>query len=85
MPPMLMKLHVEKPGRKFSLWLPLFLVWLLLLPFAVVTLPVVALVLMLLGRNPVRIFVAYWQLFSAIPGSRFEAKSPRGFIFMHVY
>ena len=86
MPPMLMKLHIERRGRRgFSLWLPLFLFWLLMLPIAIVTLPVVAIVLLLLSRNPLRVFVAYWGLLSAIPGSHFEAKSPRGFFFMHVY
>ena len=85
MPPMLMTLHVEKRGRRFRLWLPLFLFWLLALPFAVVTLPVLAIVLLLLSRNPLRVFAAYWSLLSAIPGSHLEVQSPRGLVFMHVY
>ena len=85
MPPMLVKLHMGQRGRGFRLWLPLFLLWLIVLPFAIVTLPVIAIVLLLLGRNPLRIFAAYWSVLSAVSGSHFEAESPRGFIFMHVY
>lgn len=86
MPPMLVKMRMQKRGRKtFSLWLPLFLFWLLALPFVIVTLPVVAVVLLLLSRNPLRVFAAYWRLLSAIPGAQFEAQSPRGFIVMRVY
>ncbi len=72
-------------GRRLSLWLPLFLFWLIALPFVIVTLPVVAIVLVLLGRNPLRVFAAYWSLLSAIPGSHFEIESGRGLVFLHVY
>ncbi|HVU22016.1 MAG TPA: hypothetical protein VHE09_14895 [Rhizomicrobium sp.] len=86
MPPMLVKVRMQKRGRRtFSLWLPLFLFWLLALPFVIVTLPVVAVVLLLLSRNPLRVFSAYWTLLGAIQGSRFEMQSPRGFIALQVY
>jgi hypothetical protein len=87
MPPMLVRLHVAKKetGRSFKLWLPLFLLWLLALPVLIVTLPVVAIVLVVLGRNPLRIFAAYWSLLSAIPGSHLEIESGRGLVFLHVY
>ena len=86
-PPLLLKLHVERfqGGRRFRLWLPLFLFWLLILPFAVVTLPIVALVLALLGYRPFRLFAAYWSLLCAIPGSHLEVNDRRGFVFLHVY
>jgi hypothetical protein len=86
-PPLMLALHVERfqDGRQFKLWLPLFLFWLLILPFAAVTLPVVALVLAGLGYRPVRLFAAYWSLLCAIPGSHIEVNGRRGFVFLHVY
>ena len=45
-PPLSMWLHVESPvgSRGFRMWLPLFLVWLLLLPLVVLVLIVTMLV-----------------------------------------
>jgi hypothetical protein len=85
MPPLLLRLHVARNGRRFGLWLPLFLAWLIILPFAVVTVPVVAIVLALLGRHPLRLFAAWWSLVCAIPGSRIEVNDRRGVVFLHVY
>lgn len=45
MPPLSMWLYVASPGhRKVRLWLPLFLLWLLLLPFVVIALVVAVIV-----------------------------------------
>jgi len=85
MPPVLMTLRIESREHRIRLWFPLFLFWVLALPFVIVTLPVLAIVLLLLSRNPLRIFAAYWSLLTAIPGSHLEVQSPRGLVFMHVY
>ncbi len=87
MPPLVVKLHVERfrDGRRFKLWLPLFLFWLVILPFALVTLPVLALVLAFLGHNPIGIFSACWNVLCAIPGSNLEVSDRRAFVFLHVY
>jgi hypothetical protein len=87
MPPLMVRLHVARLGgaRRFRLWLPLFLIWILVLPFAVVTLPVMALVLALLGRHPLRMFGALWSMLCALPGSHLEVNGPRASVFLHVY
>ena len=87
MPPLMLTLHVERfqDGRRFRLWLPLFVFWLLILPFAVVTLPVVALALAGLGYRPFRLFAAYWSLLCAIPGSHIEVNGRRSLVFLHIY
>lgn len=54
-PPMLLHVRVGAPDRRrFGLWLPLFLVWLILLPLVVLVLAVsivVDLVLLLVGER----------------------------------
>jgi hypothetical protein len=76
--PLTANLRIEKRGRQFRLWLPLFALWLLALPFLIVALPVVAVILAAYRRNPLRLFAAYWNLLSAIPGSLLEVNGRRG-------
>jgi len=84
--PMLAVLRIERPPRRvLRLWLPLFLFWLLALPIAVVALPVVALVLLVLRRNPLRLFAAYWNLLNGISGTHVEMRKPRASVYVHVY
>jgi hypothetical protein len=84
--PMLAVLRVERPlRRRIRLWLPLFLLWLLALPVLIVTLPVAAVILIAYRRNPLRLFAAYWNLLSAIPGSHIEMNGRGRHVYLHVY
>jgi hypothetical protein len=85
--PMLAVLRVEGPERRrVRLWLPLFLLWLLALPVLIVALPAAAVILIAYRRNPLRLFAAYWQLLSAIPGTHLEVSGRRGRnVYVHVY
>jgi hypothetical protein len=84
--PMVAVLRIERgQRRRIRLWLPLFLLWLLALPVLIVTLPIVAVILLVYGRNPLRLFAAYWNVLSAIPGSHIEVNGRRGLVYMHVY
>ena len=85
--PVMAVLCVERPlRRRIRLWLPLFLLWLLALPILIVTLPVVAALLIAGRRNPLRLFAAWWQLLSAIPGTHLEVNGRRGrSVYVHVY
>ena len=45
MPPMVLRIHVlNSYGREIRLWIPLFLLSLLMLPFAIIVLPVLLIV-----------------------------------------
>jgi hypothetical protein len=84
--PLLAVLRVEREGRpRIRLWLPLFLLWLLALPLLIVTLPVVAVVLLAYGRNPLRLYAAYWNVLSAISGSHIEMHRRQKLVYLHVY
>ena len=52
MPPMLLLTDVRRRGRHIRLWVPLFLIWFLLVPIAVLLLPVFIVVCLALGREP---------------------------------
>jgi hypothetical protein len=86
MPPLVAVLKIEKrDGRRLRFWLPLFLLWLLALPFVIVALPVVIVVLALLGHRPFAVLAAYWRVLVAIPGTGIEVKGGRSSVALHVY
>jgi len=55
-------------GRSPCLWLPLFLLWLLLLPAALLLAPLVAVLCLILRRNPIAIGAALWGLLAGFRG-----------------
>lgn len=87
MPPLVARLRIDRArdGRSVKLWLPLFVLWLLLLPIAIVTLPVIAVVVAGLGRNPFAIFAAYWGVLCALCGAQVEIDTRRAVVFVHVH
>ena len=73
----------ERPYR-VHLWLPLFLVWLLLLPFALLLSPFLVLAVLLLGKNPLAVLAALVGLLSGLTGTLVEVSSPDAFVFIRV-
>jgi uncharacterized membrane protein len=55
-----------KESRTFRLWVPLFLVWLLLMPLAILLAPVIFIASLACRVNPFCGFVAIWQILSAL-------------------
>ena len=69
-------------GRHIRLWVPLFLIWFLLVPIAVLLLPVFIVVCLALGREPLTIMDAIYDLLSSLPGTIIEVDTPRAFVFI---
>jgi hypothetical protein len=66
---------VSVPDRRshmFRLWIPLFLVWLLVLPLGLLLLPVVFVAGLVCRVNPFRAVSALWQLLSALQDTNVE-------------
>lgn len=84
--PLWASLHLRRPdGRMFRLGLPLFLVWLLLLPLALLLAPI-ALVACLLSRiNPLSAFAGLWSVASASRGTHIDVVAPKARVFFHLY
>jgi hypothetical protein len=54
------------------LWIPLIIVWLLLLPLVLFLLPFLVLASFLIGINAWRALRTFWQLLGALPGTSIE-------------
>jgi hypothetical protein len=67
--------HV-RPRRRFRLWIPLLLVWVLLLPFVLLLAPLVFVVCLFVRVNPFRGVALYWQVFNSLRGLRVEVEDP---------
>ena len=59
-------------SRSFRLWVPLFLLWLLLLPFVVLALPIVFLICLFSRVNPFAAIATFWGVFSGFRDSHIE-------------
>jgi uncharacterized membrane protein len=63
-----------RQSRTFRLWIPLFLVWVLLMPLAVVLSPVIFIVCLACRVNPFRGLAAVWQLLTALSHTECEVE-----------
>ena len=70
--------------RFFRLWLPLFLLWILLLPFALLALPVIAILWLLFGRSAVAKPIVLWQVFAGMRGTLVDIDHPHGSVFIKI-
>ncbi len=62
------------------LWIPLFLVWLLLLPFILLLLPVAILVCLALQVNPFQALAVFWHVFTGLRGTNIEVNDPNSVV-----
>ncbi len=85
--PMLAVVHVlpNKVHRGIRLWVPLFLVWLLLLPFLLVLLPVYFVVCAVIDIHPFKTLGAFVAVLGSLNGMHVEVESPDANVFIHVY
>lgn len=56
----------NQESRTFRLWIPLFLIWLLLLPLAVLLSPFIFIACLLCRVNPFRGVAVVWEILSAL-------------------
>ena len=82
--PMIAQIHVRHAHGRLRLWIPLFLVWLLLLPFALVALPVAAIALRLRGIDPWRAVAVLGSLACALTGTLVEVDSPEATVLVRI-
>lgn len=77
--------RIEPDGFALRLWLPLFLVWLLVAPFFVLLLPLILLGLALARLNPFRALAALFGLLAGLTGTQVEVDSPGAVINIRVF
>ncbi|MEK7355072.1 MAG: hypothetical protein AAB250_01385 [Bdellovibrionota bacterium] len=70
----------KKNGSVSRWWLPLFLVWILLLPIVVVIAPFALIVCLICAVNPLRAVAVFWELFVALRGTQIQVQDMNQFI-----
>lgn len=83
--PLWMSLHVRLAKSNIRLGLPLFLLWLLLLPIAVLLAPFALIACLILHFNPVPRIAAGWGVLAALSGTHVDVAAPNARVFIHVY
>jgi len=88
--PTLMRLRiVEKSGKKLRLFIPLFLVWILLLPFVLVFTPFILIVALILwpsgyGRTILGVGPALFRVICSLSGLIVQAKDEENIVFISI-
>ena len=70
-----MALRIEPKGRRWWIPLPLFLLWLILLPLAIVLVPVVIVVCAIVDINPFQAIGTAWQLLAGLRNIRVDVQT----------
>ncbi len=83
--PMFMVLRIRQgDGKAFSLWLPLFILWILLAPLVFLALPLLLLVVLILGMKPLKFVTALWDVLCCSRGLRVEVAGKRNSVYIRV-
>jgi hypothetical protein len=83
--PLVVRVHVfGRAGRGVRLCIPLFLMWLLLLPFALIVLPVLFVVCIVVDVDPFPALSAIWRVLCGLSGTNVEVDAPNASVFVHV-
>ncbi|MGA8111153.1 MAG: hypothetical protein WBD46_05475 [Acidobacteriaceae bacterium] len=61
--------------HRLGLWIPLFLVWLILLPLMLVLFPLIALVCVFIGVDGVELYRTAWRIVSSLRRTCVEVKT----------
>ena len=71
-------------SRSFRLWIPLFLLWLLLLPFVVLALPVFIVVCLLCRVNPFQAIATFWSIFAGFRDTHIEINNRDALVLIRI-
>jgi len=74
----------NQDSRTFRFWIPLFLIWILLLPLALLLSPVIFLACLLCRVNPFRAFRLLWQVLCALGNTQFEMEHHTAGMSFHI-
>ncbi|MEJ1970330.1 MAG: hypothetical protein WDN03_17135 [Rhizomicrobium sp.] len=87
MPPLFMIVHIlpTRARRGLRLWVPVFLIWILLAPFLLVLLPVFFVICAAIDLHPFETLAAFFAVLGSLNGTHVEVESPDAAVFIHVY
>jgi hypothetical protein len=88
--PLILKLRIkDKNQRRFGIWLPLFLIWLIVLPLLVLPVPLVLLVALILwpsgkGRLVLYSYIAIFGLIGNLSGLKVDIQSKDSIVYLNL-
>jgi uncharacterized membrane protein len=74
----------NQQSRTFRLWIPVFLVWILLLPLAVLMSPFVFIACLVCRVNPFRGVPVLWQILNALTDTELEVEHRSAGMSFHI-
>ncbi len=74
----------NQESRTFRLWVPLFLVWLLLLPLAITLSPFIFMACLFCRVNPFRGVAVIWQILNALTDTTLEVEHRSAGMSFHI-
>jgi hypothetical protein len=83
--PLLATFRYSNSRRRLTLYgIPLFLVWLLILPFAILALPLVFIGCLALKVNPFRMILGVWNVLTSLRGTHVEFADGQDSLLVHL-
>lgn len=74
----------NQQSRTFRLWVPLFLVWLLLLPLGVLLSPFIFIACLVCRVNPLKGIGVMWQILNALADTELEVEHRSAGLSFHI-
>ena len=74
----------NQQSRTFRLWVPLFLIWLLLLPLAILLSPFIFIACLVCRVNPWRGVALLWQILTALADTNIEVEHRSAGMSFHI-
>jgi uncharacterized membrane protein len=74
----------NQESRTFRLWIPLVLIWLLLLPLGILLSPFIFIACLVCRVNPVRGVAVMWQIVNALTDTQFEVEHRSAGMSFHI-
>lgn len=75
----------SRSGRNFRIWLPLFLIWLLLAPLVLVLLPFLFIYCLCIRINPFRAIGSVWGVLNGLRGTHIEVTTSRDAFLVRIF
>lgn len=75
----------DQESRTFCLWIPLFLIWLVVLPVAILLSPFIFLACLICRMNPFRGVAVMWQILTALTDTELEVEHRSAGMSFHIF
>jgi len=75
----------NQESRTFRLWIPLFLIWLIVLPVAILLSPFIFLACLICRVNPLQGVAVMWQILTALTDTELEIEHRSAGMSFHIF